>query len=124
MATIPATKVSLDLSNGVGPCTIYDLPILSWAVLPMMQKPRWSPVSSLNTMMERLIEMSRLSTRLEFESFEALPCGCVAGAYRALPWAMSLVRLEAKGPHCPRLEHELDHVLDVEIEDEEDGAER
>jgi hypothetical protein len=75
-------------------------------------------------MMERLVELSRLSTRLEFESFEALPCGCVAGAYRAMPWELSLVRLEAKGPHCPRTEHELNQVLGVEVEDadEEDVA--
>lgn len=85
-----------------------------------MDKPRWSPVASLGSMMERLIDLSKLSTRLEFESFEALPCGCVAGAYRAMPWSLNLVRLEAKGPHCPRTEHELNHVLDVDIEEDAD----
>ncbi len=80
-----------------------------------MQKPRFA---SLGSMMERVIELSRLSTRLEFESFEALPCGCVAGAYRAAPWALSLVRVEAKGPHCPRIEHAQDQVLDVDVEED------
>jgi hypothetical protein len=77
-------------------------------------------------MLERLLQMSRLSTRLEFEAFEALPCGCVAGAYRAMPWELNLVRLEAKGPHCRHSEHALDQVLDVaaqgdDEEDEDDG---
>jgi hypothetical protein len=71
-------------------------------------------------MMERLIEMSRLSTQLEFESFQALPCGCVAGEYRAMPWALNLVRVEAKGPHCFRTEHEVNQVLDVDVEEETD----
>jgi hypothetical protein len=84
----------------------------------MVPKPR---LSSLSAMMDRVFQLSRLSTRLEFESFVALPCGCVAGAYRAAPWALSLVRLDAKGPHCPRAEHALDQVLDVDVdEDEED----
>ena len=36
----------------------------------------------------------------EFEAFESLPCGCVAAAYRARQWDVSLVSIEAKGPHC------------------------
>ena len=86
----------------------------------LTKRPRFS---SLSAMMERVIELSRLSTALEFESFQALPCGCVAGAYRAAPWALNLVRLEAKGPHCPRVEHEPDQVLDVAVEDDGDDSE-
>jgi hypothetical protein len=86
----------------------------------MLPKPR---LSALNAMMDRVIELSRLSTRLEFEAFEALPCGCVAGAYRASPWALNLVRLEAKGPHCVRAEHAEDQVLDVEVETDEEEDE-
>lgn len=61
-----------------------------------------------------------LSTRLELETLESLPCGCVAAAYRALPWSFELVRLEAKGPHCIRAEHAAGHVLAVADPDEPD----
>lgn len=82
----------------------------------MLPKPS---LSSLSALMDRVIELSRLSSVFEFESFEALPCGCVAGAYRAAPFAVSLVRLEAKGPHCVRFEHSEDQVLDVELDENE-----
>lgn len=86
----------------------------------MVPKPR---LASLTAMMNRVIELSRLSTRLEFEAFHALPCGCVAGAYRAVPWSLSLVRVEAKGPHCWRNEHAQDQVLDVALHGHEDDDE-
>ncbi len=41
------------------------------------------------------------STALEFVALDSLPCGCVAAAYRARPWQLALVSIEAKGPHCP-----------------------
>jgi hypothetical protein len=83
-------------------------------------------VPSVSGMMERLVGLSRLSMQLEFESFQALPCGCVAGEYRALPWAFNVTRLEVKGPHCQRSEHAPDQVLDVEVtiqDEEEDEVE-
>ena len=62
---------------------------------------------------------TRLVSRLEFEALQALPCGCVAASFRAMPWAVELVRLEAKGPHCFRLEHASGSVLslDSDIDD-------
>jgi hypothetical protein len=48
---------------------------------------------------------------LELESLESLPCGCVAGAFRARPWQATVVSLEAKGPHCRRAEHQAGAVL-------------
>lgn len=42
----------------------------------------------------------RPAARFEFEALEGLPCGCVAVAYRARPWELSMISLEAKGPHC------------------------
>jgi hypothetical protein len=78
---------------------------------------------SPTSMMDRLDRAARLSSftpRLEFESFRALPCGCVAGEYRALPEAFNLLRVDAKGPHCRRREHELDQVLGILVDNDED----
>ena len=47
------------------------------------------------------------------EALESLPCGCVAASFRAMPWALELVRLEAKGPHCFHLEHTMGSVLSL-----------
>ena len=54
---------------------------------------------------------TRMMTRLELESLESLPCGCVSAAYRAMPWAIDLVRLEAKGPHCVNGDHATGRLL-------------
>jgi len=56
---------------------------------------------------------TRVPTRLELEALESLPCGCVAASFRAMPWALELVRLEAKGPHCFHLEHTTGSVLSL-----------
>ncbi len=40
-----------------------------------------------------------------------MPCGCVSAFYRAMPWSLELVRVEAKGPHCLRIEHTLGGLL-------------
>src|SRR5262249_10912961 len=40
------------------------------------------------------------ATVFELEALEGLPCGCVAAAYRARPWDVSVVSLQAKCPHC------------------------
>jgi hypothetical protein len=40
------------------------------------------------------------TTVFELEALEGLPCGCVAAAFRARPWDVAVVSLEAKGPHC------------------------
>ena len=54
---------------------------------------------------------TRLATRLELEALQSLPCGCVSAAYRAMPWAVELVRLEAKGPHCIHADHATGRLL-------------
>ena len=70
-------------------------------------------------------------TIFELEALEGLPCGCVAAAYRARPWDVGVVSLEAKGPHCVYLEHRANKVIrlgevpeafDDEYYDEEDEA--
>ena len=67
------------------------------------------------------------TTVFELEALEGLPCGCVTAAYRARPWDVAVVSLEAKGPHCILAGHELGQVLrlgDVsEFEDEDEDDE-
>jgi hypothetical protein len=51
------------------------------------------------------------TTVFELEALEGLPCGCVAAAYRARPWDVAVVSLEAKGPHCILTGHNSGQVL-------------
>jgi hypothetical protein len=73
-----------------------------------------------------VIRKSKPAAVFEFEALEGLPCGCVAAAYRARPWDVALVSLEAKGPHCLFSGHRMGQVLhfgdpitDEEEEDDE-----
>jgi len=50
-------------------------------------------------------------TIFELEALEGLPCGCVAAAYRARPWDVAVVSLEAKGPHCILAGHNSGQIL-------------
>jgi len=63
-------------------------------------------------------------TVFELEALEGLPCGCVAAAYRAKPWDVAVVSLEAKGPHCILAGHASGQVLRLgdpaEFDDDED----
>jgi hypothetical protein len=56
---------------------------------------------------------TRLTSYLDFQEFEALPCGCIAGAYVARPWGLPLVALEVKGPYCPFSEHRTSQLLQL-----------
>lgn len=53
----------------------------------------------------------RTSALFELEALEGLPCGCVAAAYRARPWDVAVVSLEAKGPHCTLPGHAQGQIL-------------
>ncbi len=55
----------------------------------------------------------RAPALLELVALDNLPCGCVAAAYRAMPWDLAVVSLEAKGPHCPNLVHLQGRVLEL-----------
>ena len=63
----------------------------------------------------------------EFEALEGLPCGCVAAAYRARPWDVAVVSLEAKGPHCILAGHASGQILRLgepeEFDEEGDSEE-
>lgn len=64
------------------------------------------------------------TTIFELESLEGLPCGCVTAAFRARPWDVAVVSLEAKGPHCILAGHTSGQVLRLgdtsEFDDDED----
>ncbi len=65
-------------------------------------------------------------TIFELEALEGLPCGCVAAAFRARPWDVAVVSLEAKGPHCNLAGHTSGQVLrlgDPSEFDEDDDEE-
>ena len=49
----------------------------------------------------------------ELVALDNLPCGCVAAAYRARPWDLAVVSIEAKGPHCPNYVHLQGRVLEL-----------
>jgi hypothetical protein len=51
------------------------------------------------------------TTVFELEALEGLPCGWVAAAYRARPWDVAVVSLEAKGPYCILTGHTSGQVL-------------
>jgi hypothetical protein len=63
-------------------------------------------------------------TVFELEALEGLPCGCVAAAFRARPWDVAVVSLEAKGPHCTLAGHTSGQVLRLgdtsEFDEDED----
>jgi len=66
----------------------------------------------------------KTTTIFELEALEGLPCGCVAAAYRARPWDVAVVSLEAKGPHCILAGHASGQVLRLgdpaEFDDDEE----
>ena len=67
------------------------------------------------------------TTVFELEALEGLPCGCVAAAYRARPWDVAVVSLEAKGPHCILAGHNSGQVLRLgdpgEFDDDDEADE-
>jgi hypothetical protein len=50
-------------------------------------------------------------TLFDLEALEGLPCGCVVAAYRARPWDVAVVSIEAKGPYCILTGHTQGQVL-------------
>jgi len=69
---------------------------------------------------------TRTPALLELAALDSLPCGCVAAAYRAKPWDLAVVSIEAKGPHCPNGLHAQGRVLELGVVSDllaEDGEE-
>jgi len=49
------------------------------------------------------------------DALHALPCGCVAAVYRAQPLDTEILSLEARGPHCMYVQHQLGRVLGMSV---------
>ena len=49
----------------------------------------------------------------ELLALESLPCGCVAGDFRAWPMDVEIISIEAKGPHCTLQGHAIGETLDM-----------
>ena len=58
-----------------------------------------------------LVAVKPRNTQFDLEALEGLPCGCVAAAYRARPWEVAVVSVEAKGPHCILNGHAMGQIL-------------
>ena len=55
----------------------------------------------------------RQAPHYALQTLHALPCGCVAAVYRAQPLDTEVVSVEARGPHCLYVQHQIGHVLGV-----------
>lgn len=53
----------------------------------------------------------RANALFELEALEGMPCGCVAAAYRARPWDVAVVSIEAKGHYCSFIGHNQGQIL-------------
>jgi hypothetical protein len=53
----------------------------------------------------------RANALFELEALEGMPCGCVAAAYRARPWDVAVVSIEAKGHYCSLTGHIQGQIL-------------
>lgn len=65
-------------------------------------------------MMTGDIGRSRAATAAEqfqLEMLERLPCGCVVAIQSVRPSGVSVVSLEAKGPHCTFRTHRANKVI-------------
>lgn len=52
------------------------------------------------------------------DALHALPCGCVAGVYRARHSEVEVVAVEARGPHCFHRSHHAGRVIGLGSPDE------
>jgi hypothetical protein len=48
-------------------------------------------------------------------ALETMPCGCVAGVYRARPTLVELELVEAKGPNCLFNRHRAGNVVSLDV---------
>jgi hypothetical protein len=57
---------------------------------------------------------SRISTgaeQFQLETLERFPCGCVVAIQSVRPSGVTVVSLEAKGPHCTFRSHRANKVI-------------
>jgi hypothetical protein len=58
---------------------------------------------------------------LTLVALETMPCGCVAGVYRATPNVVEVELVEAKGPHCRFYGHRAGQVIALGASEVLDG---
>lgn len=51
------------------------------------------------------------AAQLRLEALERLACGCVVAIQRVRPSGITVMSLEAKGPHCGFAAHRTDRVI-------------
>ncbi|MFN2447915.1 MAG: hypothetical protein ABR606_20315 [Vicinamibacterales bacterium] len=61
---------------------------------------------------------NRAKRHYALDALQSLPCGCVAGVYRAKPGEIGVVALEARGPHCLHRHHRAGRVIGLGSPDE------
>ena len=71
------------------------------------------PMASLPVAANSAAPVTGTPSLLELVALKSLPCGCVAAAFRAKPWDLALVSIEAKGPHCLDVGHHQEHALEL-----------
>jgi hypothetical protein len=49
--------------------------------------------------------------QFQLETLERFPCGCVVAIQSVRPSGVTVVSLEAKGPHCPFRSHRANKVI-------------
>jgi hypothetical protein len=59
----------------------------------------------------RAASAAKKAGSLALIGLETLPCGCVSAIYRARPTVVELELVEAKGPHCVFVGHQMGHVV-------------
>ena len=61
------------------------------------------------------LDLRSRQTHFTLSTLQALPCGCVAAIYHALPLDTEVVSVEARGPHCLYLQHQVGRLLGVSM---------
>lgn len=56
------------------------------------------------------------------DALQSLPCGCIAGVYRAKPGEIEVVAVEARGPHCLHSHHHAGRVIGLGSADDSGGV--
>jgi hypothetical protein len=64
-------------------------------------------------MVPHLMPAGRGPAVLDLLELDSLPCGCVAAAYRARMFGLTVISVEAKGPHCTHVNHVQGRFLEV-----------
>ncbi len=51
------------------------------------------------------------TAQIQLETLDLLPCGCIVAVQTVRPSGVTVVSLEAKGPHCTHAMHRANKVI-------------